>query len=78
MCLLFDCVLLAIEGCVSLWLASSLYENNLDGPYTAILIILFLPCLINPILWLKIKESYKFNTCLVLILLLIVPSPLLL
>ena len=76
MCLLFDCFLLILEVSVNLWLASSLYDNNLPTPYTAIIIILFVPCLINPVLWLKLKSSYKFTTCLVFVLLMLPPSPL--
>ena len=75
MCLLFDCFLLILEVSVNLWLASSLYDNNLPTPYTAIMIILFVPCLINPVLWLKLKSSYKFTTCLVFVLLMLPPSP---
>jgi len=79
-CLLFDCLILLFEVGMSLWLASSLYEQELVGCYRAIIIILVLPCLFNPLVWVSMHSSYRYISCNPLVILgvsaLGFPSPL--
>ena len=58
-CLLFDCLILLFEVGMSLWLASSLYEQELVGSYRAIITILVLPCIVNPMLWVSCHQTYR-------------------
>ena len=80
LCLFFDCLLLVVEVGMSLWLASSLYEQELVGCYRAIIIILVLPCLFNPLAWVSMHSSYRYISCNPLVILgvsaLGFPSPL--
>ena len=59
LCLFFDCLLLVVEVGMSLWLASSLYEQELVGSYRAIITILVLPCIVNPMLWVSCHQAYR-------------------
>ena len=59
LCLFFDVLVLVVEVGMSFWLASSLYEQELVGSYRAIVTILVLPCVFNPMLWVSMHQSYR-------------------
>ena len=76
-CSLFDALLLVLEAAINLWLASCLNAAKLTTEYRAIIIMLMLPSLINPLLWLRLKSHYKLSSAFILVLLVVgFPSPL--
>lgn len=75
-CLLFDTILPIIEAAINLWLATSLTKVGLVTEYRAIIVILMLPCVVNPFLWFRLKSNYKFSSSFVFVLLFLgFPSP---
>lgn len=76
-CSLFDALLLVLEAAINLWLATCLNAAKLTSEYRAIIVMLMLPSLINPILWLRLKSNYKLSSAFILVLLVVgFPSPL--
>ena len=76
-CSLFDALLLVLEAAINLWLATSLNEAKLATEYRAIVVMLILPSIVNPLLWLRLKSQYKLSSAFILVLLVVgFPSPL--
>lgn len=76
-CSLFDALLLVLEAAINLWLATCLNEAKLVNEYRAIIVMLILPSVVNPILWLRLKSQYKLSSAFILVLLVVgFPSPL--
>ncbi len=74
--LLFDALLLIVEAAINLWLATALYNEGFVTEYRAIVVMLILPSLINPVLWMRLKSTYRLGTWFVFIMLFIgFPSP---
>ena len=59
--LVFDVILLIVEASVNLYLANTLGEEGLTLEYRAIIIMIMLPSLINPCVWLGLKSSYNIS-----------------
>lgn len=77
-CLLCDTLLLIIEAAVNMWMAFSLYNVGRVAEYRAIIVILVLPSIFNPAIWLGIRRNYKISGAFVFALLMVgLPSPLL-
>lgn len=54
-----DCFLLFAEFLFNLWLALLLKAQGQYGPYVAIIILFFVPSLVNGLIWVSIKKSYS-------------------
>lgn len=75
--LIFDVVLLITEAVANLWLANALGQLELISQYRAIIIMLILPSVVNPFVWLGLKSNYKVSSVFILMLLFVgFPSPL--
>ena len=59
--LIFDVILLIIEAAINLWLANTLGQEGLILEYRAIIVMLIMPSLINPFIWLGLKSQYKMS-----------------
>ena len=59
--LVFDVILLIVEASVNLYLANTLGEEGLTLEYRAIIIMIMLPSLVNPCVWLGLKSSYNIS-----------------
>ena len=59
--LVFDVILLIVEASVNLYLANILGQEGLILEYRAIIIMIMLPSLINPCVWLGLKSSYNIS-----------------
>lgn len=57
--LFMDCFLLFAEFLFNLWLALLLKAQGQYGPYVAIIILFFVPSLVNGLIWVSIKKSYS-------------------
>merc|ERR1719270_1524676 len=70
-CLLFDTLLLILEGAINLWMATRLADVGLVSEYRAIIVILMLPSFVNPAIWLLIKNKYKLSGVFIFTLLML-------
>ena len=59
--LVFDVILLIVEASVNLYLANILGQEGLILEYRAIIIMIMLPSLVNPCVWLGLKLSYNIS-----------------
>lgn len=75
--LLFDVILLVVEAAINLWLANTLIQEGLVLEYRAIIVMLIMPSVVNPLVWLGLKSHYKISGTLIFVLLVVgFPSPL--
>lgn len=77
MSLIFDCGLMIVEAAINLWLATTLYREGMVAEYRAIIIVLILPSLLNPLIWQRLKQNYRMSCFFITTMLFIgFPSPL--
>lgn len=75
-CLLFDNLLLILEAGINLWMATRLADVGLVSEYRSIIVMLMLPSVVNPAIWLLIKNKYKLSGVFIFTLLMLgCPSP---
>ena len=52
---------MVVEAAINLWLANTLIQEGLVLEYRAIIVMLIMPSVVNPLVWLGLKSHYKIS-----------------